>query len=210
MTADILDLLDRSLSRVREEHVSVLLTVLNEAVSVIHSTRRATVPESLKLFEEKTFHARKDYFSQVRLAVLSVIEGTNAGFTSENKSAILALVAKHVESSLYLARFTAYEGAVARHVARFGSPFQLCDFRVDLTKASYEVSSVNSIRSFLAALSDDLEIVAQKWKNSPASVGVTQEGKMEQANRLIKLEPNFFGIGVNLNYLIRRLLGKRE
>lgn len=210
MNADILDLLDRSLSRARDEHVSVLLTVLNQAVSIIHPTPRATVPESLNLFEEKTFLARKEYFSQVRQAVLSVIEGTNAGVTSEGNSAVLVLLEKYVESFLYMARFTAYEGAVARHVARFGSPFQLSDFRLDLTKATYEVSSINSIRSFLAALSDDLEIVAQKQKNSSISLGVTQEGKLEQTNRLIKLEPNFFGIGVNLNYLIRRLLGKRE
>lgn len=210
MTPDILDLLDRSVSRAREEHVSVLLTVLNEAVSVINPTRRATVQESLKLLEEESLRARKDYFSHVRQAVLSVIEGTNAAFTSEDKSTVLALVGKYVESSLYLNRFTAYEDAVARHVAGFGSPFQLSDFRVDLTKASYEVGAINSIRNFLNALGDDLEIVAQKQRNSSASVSTKQEDKLEQANRLIKLEPNLFGIGINVNYLIRWLRGKRE
>jgi len=206
--SDIPLLLERSLSRARDEHISALLSVLDEAILVIHPERRTTVPESLKLFQEKTFRAMKDYISQVRQATLSVIEGTNASFTSDDKSTVLALVEKYVEPSLYLTRFAAYEGAVARHVAGFGSPFRLSDFRPDLTKATYNAGSINTISSFLAALSDDLEVIAQKQRNS--STSSIQEGKLEQANRLIKLEPNFFGIGVNFNYLIRRLLGRRE
>lgn len=206
--SDVLPLLERSLSRARDEQISALLSILNEAISVIHPERQATVPESLKLFQEKTFRAMKDYIAQVHQATLSVIKDTNVSFTSDDKSAVLALVEKYVEPSLYLTRFAAYEGAVARHVARFGSPFQLSDFRPDLTKAIYNVGSINTIRSFLATLSDDLEVIAQKQRNS--STPSVQEGKLDQANRLIKLEPNFFGIGVNLNYLIRRLLGRRE
>ena len=210
MTSDILGLLERNLSRARDEHVSVLLNVLNEAISVICPERRTTVQESLELFENETFRALKDYITQARLAALSVIEGTNVRFTSEDKPAVIALVEKYVEPSLYLVRFAAYENAVARHVARFGSPFQLSQFRPDLTKATYEVGTINVIRSFLAALSDDLEVIAQKQRNSSTPVSSGQEGKLEEANRLIKLEPNFFGIGINLNYLIRRLLGRRE
>lgn len=210
VTSDILPLLERSLSRARDEHISALLSVMNEAISVIHPERPATVPESLKVFQEKTFRTLKDYISQVRLATLSVIEGTNVSFTSDDKGTVLALVEKYVEPSLYLTRFAAYEGAVARHVASFGSPFQLSDFRLDLTKATYEVGSINTICSFLAVLSDDLEVTAQKQRNSSTLMPSIQERKLEQANRLIKLEPNFFGIGVNLNYLIRRLLGRRE
>ena len=210
MTSDILDLLERNLSRARDEHVSALLTVLNESISVIRPERRATVQESLKLFEKETFRALKDYIVQARLVALSVIEGTNICFTSEDKPAVMALVEKYVKPSLYLVRFTAYETAVARHLARFGNPFQLSNFRPDLTKATYEVGTINVIRSFLAALSDDLEVIAQKQRNSSTLASSVQEGKLEQANRLIKLEPNLFGIGVNLNYLIRRLLGRRE
>ena len=210
MTSDILTLLERSLSRERDAHVSALLTVMNEAISVIRPERRATVPESLKLFEEKTFSALKDYISQVRATILAVIEGAKVSFTSDAKESVMALVEKYVEPSLYLVRFKLYEGAVARHVARYGSSFQLADFRLDLMKATYQVGSINTIRTFLTSLSDDLEVIAQRQKNSAVSVQPIPENRLEQANRLIKLEPNFLGIGINLNYLIRRLMGKRE
>ncbi len=210
VTLDILGLLERRLFRAREEHVSALLGVPSEVVSVIHPQRRATVLESLKLFNDKTFRALQDYVTQVRSTTLSVIECSQICFTYNDKSAVLAIVEKYVEPSLYVARFASFEGAVARHLSRFGSPIQLNDFHPDLTKALYEAGTSNAIRRFLAALSDDLEMVAQKQKTPSALEVTTPEGKWEQANQLIKLEPNVFGIGVNLNYLISRWLKWRE
>ena len=210
MTLDILGLLERSIFCTREEHVSALLGVLSEAVSVIHPQRRATVLESLKLFNDKTFRALQDYMAQLRSTTLSVIEDTHVCFTSNDKTAVMNIVEKYLEPSLYVARFTSFEGAVARHISRFGSPFQLNDFRPDLSKALYDAGTSNAIRRFLAALGDDLEMVAQKQKTPSALEVTTPVGKWEQANQLIKLEPNVFGIGVNLNYLIRRWLKWRE
>jgi len=210
MTLDILGLLERSLFRAREEHVSALCGVLSEAVSVIHPQRRSTVSECLKLFNDKTFRALQDYMAQLRSTTLSVIEDTHVCFTSNDKTAVMNIVEKYLEPSLYVARFTSFEGAVARHISRFGSPIQLNDFRPDLSKALYDAGTSNAIRRFLAALGDDLEMVALKQKNASALAISKQESKLEQANRLIKLEPNFFGIGVNVNYLVRRLLKWRE
>lgn len=158
-------LLKRNLSRAQDEHVGELLTVMNDAISIIHPTRRVTVSESLKLFQEKTLGALKDYIAKIRMAILTVIENTNVKFSEDDKATVLALVKKHVEPSLYSTRFVAFESAFSRHVARFGSPFQLSDFRVDLTKALYEADVANSIRKFVDALSDDLEIIAQRQEN---------------------------------------------
>lgn len=210
MSPEILGLLERSLCRVREDHVGALLAVLTEAVSVIHPQRRGTVPESLALFNDKTFRALQHHVAQIRSTTLLVIEDSQVCFTSNDKSAVLTVVEKCVEPSLYVARFAVYEGAVARHLARFGSPIQLNVFRPDLTKALNEAGTSNAIRSFLAALSDDLEMIPQKQKNASSLAASKPEGRWEQANRLVKLEPNIFGIGVNLNYLIRRLLKWRE
>ena len=45
---------------------------------------------------------------------------------------------------------------------------------------------------------------------APTLVAAKPDGKMEVANKVLKLEPNFMGIGININYLIRRLFGKKE
>jgi hypothetical protein len=205
-----LGILERNLFRGREEHVGALLAVLTEALSVIHPQRRATVSECLKLFNDKTFGALQDYVAQVRSTTLSVIEDSQVCFTSSDKYAVLAIVEKFVEPSLYIARFAAFEGAIGRHLARFGSLIQLNDFRPDINKASYQAGTSNINRRFLAALSDDLEMVAQKQKNISTPATSTPEGKWEQANRLVKLEPNIFGIGINFPYLIRRWLKRRN
>lgn len=209
MTPDALALIDRKLTRAREAHVSELLSVLSAAIAVIHPERRKSISESLALFNERTLSALRNYSAQVQTIVLSIIEDTSTNFGIEDKTTVLTAVERHFDPSLYVDRFRIYEEAIERHMARFGNTFNLSNFRADLTRALNQVASTNFIRTFLASFADDLEVVARRQTRQlqPTS---NSEGKLEQANRLIKLEPNLFGIGINLNYLIRRLMGKRD
>lgn len=210
VTPEALALVERKVTRLREAHVCRLLSVLNEAIKVIHVERKTTVRESLNLFKDGTVSALNDYATSVQIEVLSVINGTQIILTPEGKASVLATVEKQFDSSLYAKRFRIYEEAFERHVARTGFSLHLGDFRPDLVKASYEVASVNFIRAFLAALSDDLEVIVQRRRPEVPDATLRPEGRLEQANRLFMLEPNFFGLGLNVNYLIRRLFVKRK
>lgn len=210
MKPEALSLLDRRLTRIHGEHVGRLLSLLNDSLRVIKIDRRATIGESLEHFKQATSAAQSKYGEQVRTEILSVVDHTQHVLDAEGKAAILKLASKYFTEELYMERFRIYEEAFDRHVGRYGVKIDLADFRPDLVRSLYHVGSANFVRSAVAKLADDLELIVQR-PVLPASIpSVTPEGKLEQANRLIKLEPNLFGIGFNLNYLIRRLFGKRE
>lgn len=213
MKPETLKLLDRRLDRVQKEHIDCLLSLLNDSLQVIKVGRKATISESLELFKQATAAAQAMYGVAIRTEVLLVVNQTQYVLDAEGKVAILALTSKYFSENLYMERFRAYEESFARHVSRYSARINLADFRPDLVKALYHVGSVNFIRSTMAHLADDLELIVQRPAAAVSALATpvaTPEGKMEQANRFVKLEPNFLGIGLNLNYLIRRWLGKKE
>lgn len=205
-----LALLDRRLARVRKEHVWRLQSILDESLQIVRVDRPPTVSESLEHFKQATVAAQSEYGAKVRGEILSVVEQTQRELSAAGKAAVLKLSSKYFHAALYMERFGIYEGALVRHVRRHGSSMELAVFRPDLVKSLYEVGSINFVQSTSAALADDLELIVQRAAPVSSSRPSMPEGKLEQANRFVKLEPNFFGIGFNLNYVIRRLLGKRE
>jgi hypothetical protein len=216
MTPAALALLDRRLARLCAEHGGDLSQAATEALSAIALPRRGTVSRCLEVFRSASAAAQRTYGEKLHLEVMLVVQETQQTLTSEAKSAILQVVSKHLNDSLYDGRFQQFEGAIGRHFGRAGIQLDLAPFRPDLARALYDVGSKNFVQSTLARLGDDLELVVLRTAPDPARHQPTTEesqvteSKLEQANRLFKIEPNVFGIGVNLNYLFRRILGKKE
>ena len=210
MTMNVLNILERKISHTRDVHFHVMLMVLNETVAVIRPDKKASVSESLKLFEMQTLSALRDYLSQVRETILLVIQETNTSLLPNDIVSIMVLVEKYIDAPLFISHFENYEGAVVRHLDRYGRPFQLSDFRPDLRKCTYQVGAINIIRTFIASLRGDLDVIYLKQKNNMVTIQPAKENRFEQVNRLIKIEPNIFGLGINLNYLFRRLMKKCE
>lgn len=209
MTQNALDLLDRKIERLKDEHVSKLLSVLNESLKLVDVSRKVTVRDSLDYFVQTTIEALRLYAANVQAEVLSFVGQTQVGLDEDSKSSILAIAAKHFDDSLYANRFSIYEEAFDRHIRRFGASIDLTAFRADLAKASHHVATTNFIRTFLASLADDLEMIALRVDQSAAVATPQIETPLEQANRFFKLEPNIFGLGINLNYILGKLLRKK-
>jgi hypothetical protein len=206
MKTEVIKLLERRLERVQQEHVERLLAVLDEALKLIKIERRATVGDSLEHFKQATWAAQSAYGDRLREEVLLVVKEVRQAVGADEKKEILAIASKYLSGDLYDVRFRCYESAFERHIASYGVKINLADFRADLVKALYQAASLNFISSTRAKLADDLELLVLRASRDSAA----PEGKFEQANRFIKLEPNIFGLGFNLNYLIRRLFGRKE
>lgn len=108
--------------------------------------------------------------------------------TPELKESLLGVVAKYVDRTIYTERFHIFEEALDRHVRRYETSINLAGLPVDLTRAKYEAGSSSFTGRLMAVLADDLEAVVLRDT---------------QANRVIKLEPSFHGISINLSELIR-------
>jgi len=209
MTPDTLSLLDRKLRRLQDEHIGKLLAILNESLRLVDVSRRSTVRESLDNFAQASLDALKQYAGNVRSNMLPFVEQTRLGITEDSRHSILDVVSKYFDEILYLSRFNVYEEAFSRHMGRYGLSIDLAAYRADLVKASHHAATSNFIRGFLASLADDLEMLSLRIDQPIASGTTPSETHLEQVNRIFKLEPNIYGLGINLNYLITKLFRKK-
>lgn len=209
MTPEAIALLESKLARLREAHVGALLRAGSEALALVRPDRRATAGASIDQLKKGTAEAQKRFGQEVRSEVLSLLNTLKIPITPELKASVLAVVKKYIDGGIYMERFRLYAESFDRHVARYGSGLRFAQLPTEHAQATYDAASSHFVSHLLGALADDLEGLVQRDKHAATATN-SQEGRFEQANRLLKLEPNFFGLGVNLNYLIRRLLGRRE
>ena len=200
----------RGLARMRDAHEYDLARALDKSLSVIHPNQRRTGAESLKMFTKSTLEALNQHLVSVQRFVLETVESTLMTVTKDIAEELVNLVRGELYPELYCTRFEVYESAFTRHVAAYGAKMQLSDFRPDLKKAALQAGTSNRIRAFCDELGDALLIVVERQRNTMASPQKPREDVVDQANRFVKLEPNLFGIGFNINYLIRRMRGKKE
>ena len=210
MSPDTLELLNRKVERLRQEHVGRLLSADTAALGTIDLARKATISACFEQVLRQTSEALSDYTKRVNAEVLAVIEETNAIVALSDKEPILQIVLQHFDENLYLERFRLFGESISRTFGRAGMTIDLAPYRPDLVNAKLHTGAANSISQSVSSLADELEVVIQRQRNAVVSSPTASESKLEKANRLVKLEPNFFGVGLNLNYLIRRLLGRRE
>lgn len=215
MTPATLALLDRRLARILKEHNWSQSDAVSQALAALDVSRRATISHSFDKFRSASAAAQQAYGQSLCAEVALVVQQTQQSLDSEGKSQILQVVAKHLNDDMYAKRFSQFEEAIGRHFGRAGMQVDLIPFRPDIARSLYDVSSKSFVLSTTAKLADDLELFVQRPlavspQQQPEAKAEPTESKLEQANRFFKLEPNFFGFGFNLNYLLRRLMGKKE
>ena len=210
MSPDTLALIERKVARLRDEHVEHLLSIFNEAINKVDRQRKPTISTGMELLLHRTSEALTAYMAKVKGEVLVVLEETKSPFAAEDKAAVLAITLRYFDESIYLQRFRIFSESLHRHFGRAGMKIDLLAFRPDIAEARLHSGCSNEIRRFASSFADDLEIVIQRQRVTSSKATSILEGKVEQINKAIKIEPNFFGIGVNFNYLIRRWLGKKE
>ena len=215
MTPATLALLDRRLARILKEHGWSLSDAVSQVLTALNVSRKATISHSFDKFRSVSAEAQRAYGQSLCAEVTLVVQQTQQSLDSDGKSQILQVLAKHLNDGLYAQRFAQFEEAIGRHFGRAGMQVDLTPFRPDIARSLYEVDSKNFVISTNAKLADDLELFIQRSTSAPPeqqpeAMAAPSESKLEQANRLFKLEPNLFGFGINLNYLLRRLMGKKE
>jgi hypothetical protein len=205
-----LQLLESRLGRLRSEHESRLLFLGNGPLEKFDPMRKITFGESLAAYIDAARAELSSYTGLVRSEVLSLVEQLMLPLSQEKLAAILAVVERQFDPSLYPKRLKLFEEAMVRKGGSYGLRVDEWGIRTDIAGSKHHVGTENLIRRSLSALKDDLELLRLRPQAERSASGSQPETKLEQVNRLVKLEPNLFGIGLNLNHLIRRFLGKKE
>ena len=204
MSTEALQLLESKLSRLRMEHDGALLAAGASAQRTFDPMSKASYGPSIAEYMRLAAAALADYEEKVRHEVTSLTEQLLMPLTVDAKISLLTITERQFDKDLYPRRLALFIEGLGRAIGRTGQPASDWGNRTDLDAARHHAGTSSQVFRSLARLADDLELVRLR------NAGTKEETKLEQANRLVKLEPNFFGLGINLNYLIRKLWGKRE
>lgn len=122
----------------------------------------------------------------------------------EEKERILQVLETALEETFYDNRFSIICEALVRHFSRFGIQIDLADYRIDLIESRHAVGVKNKLREINEIIGNELSLLVSK-----AQVSAQQENS-GWLNEVLHLKPSFFGIGINLNYIITKLWRKKN
>lgn len=168
MTPQVLELLERRLSHLRDEHGSQLSFQDNEALKTINIHRKATIPEAYERLLNGTASAVSQYLEKVRSHVLETAEEIAIELSTEDRDAILKAASAKLDPSLYLKRFDLFGEAIGRHFGRAGMSIELEHYRTDIYRARQHAGTGTTISRFVASLSDDLDLLVQRKRRVAA------------------------------------------
>ncbi|MDD5206979.1 MAG: hypothetical protein PHS17_16260 [Desulfobacterales bacterium] len=170
----------------------------------IQPQNRRTVAKFIKAFPPITvalIHAKAAAMMAVMSEVLVEFEG---GLPKEDLEALRRFILSYFDDTKYLERMKSFLEAVARKFSSMGMSFRAAEWRTDLLASIFEVSVKNTLLDMCASIEADLTIIAVR------SMTDTETGPsaFSSINQCLELKPNFFGIGVNLNEVIQKLIAK--
>ncbi|NWO06604.1 MAG: hypothetical protein HLX50_13220 [Alteromonadaceae bacterium] len=133
---------------------------------------------------------------------ISRILSTSGGFRNSSElERAREHVSKYFEEDRYLKRFEVFLSGVERAAGSYGLSFDHRAYRTDIASSLFEVGIKSSARRALASVYAELAI---HLRNDRLESGEN----LPRANDIVELKPNFMGLGINFNALIKRLRTK--
>lgn len=157
-----LELLNRRLSRLRQDHENRLLMAHSGALKSIDVNRRATVATAFDQVRHDSQAGLVDYCQQVHAEVLSFVEETAPRTSEIEVNPVVDCAAHQLDADFYLKRFDDFGKSVVRHFGRAGATVDLSAFSLDHSRALLHAGTSDFITRFRSSLRDDLELVSRK------------------------------------------------
>ena len=108
------------------------------------------------------------------------------------------------DKSKYLDRLPNFLEMIGRHYSRMGIRFDQSKYRIDIASSKYEAMVKTLVRRNSEKLKTEMDILCLSV-SPKGPVEVSKKLTINDVNKAVDLKPNFFGIGLNLNYLISRV-----
>lgn len=158
MSPKLVQLFERRLSRLRDEHGRRLVGESDAALKLVNVARPASVSSAYEELLRLTSAAVNDYCGQLRNEVVAFVGSTVPALAEADRDAILLLTARYADADLYVTRFDSFGEAVQRRIGRTGQQLDLRALRLDSLRSRLHVGMLNSINGSLGALRDDLDL----------------------------------------------------
>lgn len=200
------EVIQQRLKLLYDDHVSELLGILNRNIDSIKPDQRASISDSIKNFNNDTRVSLLKHGDAITSELTSTLEKLEIITLAEpEKNILVEVVVSCLNQDLYLKRFNIFLQSITRHMQRRGIAIDLKDYRVDMAQSICEASARNLCRTILQKVTIELDILIEKGARVECS---EKKQSNIEANEALELKPNFFGIGVNFNYLLKKIFKK--
>ena len=196
------------LRRLHDEHVGRLLDASSKAHDVFDPTSIRTLGRSVALYRQLAEGELRDYTKRVQSEALRTLELEPLDQLEGAVLSRLQAVKQNLKTDLYPNRLKLLFEGFGRQSTRMG--VELPPTGPSHEVALHSAATANHISTFLGHLRDEADLLLVRRRQGHAVEPQASEKPAEQINQMVKLEPNLFGIGININYLIRRWLKRTK
>ena len=155
------------------------------------------IDSTLKDFTSIVGKSINNLSEKIVQTVKIVILESNIQLSQDLSAKIHDLVGSKLYFEIFEKRFKIFIESIDRHYQRMGIVPQWGNYRLDLSSTKYEAFIKTILRKNLIQLNSELELI--RLLKEPKDV---QEDFL---NNAVDLKPNFFGLGLNVNYIISKI-----
>lgn len=211
LTPEQASTIDAQVRHLHKEHVGALLAVTNNLIARLewnkkdkfHGIFRSVVPETAKALSE--------FGSRLITEIPTAVASMKRSLVASDRDEILSICEPYLDSALYFKRLTIFKESIERQLHRYAIAFDGAAYRFDLIDSMYKASIINSANNIMGRLQNRLDMMVYADAPSEAIPPDQQsDSALEEANQLLDLRPNIFGVGLNLNHLVNKWLRRRR
>ena len=210
MTPEERDILERKLRRVREAFLGRMIAASSTALKEIDPIRNITVKNAITTYKTCALQEMRTLQVELCSAVIEFVGAASLALADESVEEIVELNFAVLDEENLLGLMGRFEESVDRHMSRYGIRTNLSLLNLEITRAEYVAGVKNGCNRHRSALKDELRTLLVSQSKRAQGKEQNKPGKLEVANEIVKLEPNLFGIGLNLNKVFAKCFFRKR
>lgn len=203
LTPEQLQSVQEVIDRCKRDHQREVCSFINR-ISDYEPRSRIAPSQFLEGYLIQVSQSLQEYEQNLKDETIRVTRVVCPVLTESEKERILSVADSGLAEEFYLKRFKIVCDAIVRHFSRYGMKINLSDYRVDLIEARHTAGIKNKMREIRQLIRTELSLLVSRPQAEPLT---KNEGFWNEA---LHLKPSFFGIGINLNYIISKLYRKKQ
>ncbi len=194
-SVDKTELIGSAIQFIYDEHVNVLISILNTHAKQIRPNDKKPLIDILNNYNSSIGKEINRYGEELRETIKKIVGMIyKNGFNEADKESINQYINKYCCESLYITRFDILVESIERNLLSQGVVLNREKQRIGIPRSLCEVGSINGIQTVKNKLSNDMDLLI-----------LSQTKRREE---IFKFQPSFMGIGVNLMPIIKRWFRK--
>ena len=195
------EILKRKLNIIDSDCEASLMTDIQKIYSNINPPVSRSIALQLKAFEPTMLSSIIKKHRLFTTEMCRILKESNQKIDENHINLITEIVEEKFGADKYKDRINTFLSSIERIYSRYGLVFDQNVYRTDLMKTTYSCSVQNYTRKIRADIAAELHLLIIAQNN--------ETDFLSNANEIIDLKPNFFGLGVNLNNLLKKIIKKR-